>query len=82
LKRYPETRTEGTTRSLTNILPEARAQGKPELSMCWVDPGVGLAWAGWVGWRFSVFFGLGWVDCAKSTFCRNYIKSTKISSAV
>jgi len=36
---------------------------KPELSMGWVDPWVGLGWVGLVGLGrdFSVFGGLGWV---------------------
>jgi len=34
--------------------------------MGWVDPWVGLGWVGF-GQDFSVFGGLGWVHCSKST---------------
>jgi len=39
---------------------------KPELSMGWVDPWVGLGLVG-LGRDFSVFGGLGWVNYSKST---------------
>ena len=65
---------EGVYRGREAGRPRGLAAFKPELSMGWVDPRVGLGWVG-NGSRIFVFSGLGlvmglkWQSCEKQMSC-------------